>query len=121
VGGLHVAKDVGVSPNQFVADTRIDIVQIEVARALGEGGVEDNLEAEVAEFRTKFSHITLIDRFADFVDLLDGVGLEGLMALLAIPRAALGGEKRFHDLLKAAEGIGMIRDGKGHDEVSERV
>jgi hypothetical protein len=50
VGGVNIAEDVGVSPNELFAGMAGSVLEGEGAAFGGEVGVKNDLEEEVAEF-----------------------------------------------------------------------
>jgi hypothetical protein len=67
------------------------------------GGVEDYLEGEVAQFFGEVGPVLAIDGVEDFVGFLEGVGLDGVEGLFAVPGAASGGAEAGHDFDEALE------------------
>ena len=64
-----------------------DIIKGEGAGFLRDARMKDDLEKQVAEFVTEVVHVTTLDGVDDLVRLLDGVGRDGRVSLLEIPRA----------------------------------
>src|SRR5579864_1952020 len=59
--------------------------------------IEKYLEKKITEFARKLVPIAIVDRFENFVGLFQGVGLNGVEGLLAIPRASARSAQLRHD------------------------
>src|SRR5690606_30439597 len=93
-----VAEDVRVPVDQLGDDAAGDVVEGErlVGVFLGDAGVEDDLEEDVAQFLAQFVAVALLDGLDEFVRLLDAVLGEALVGLEGRPRAF--GADAVHDL-----------------------
>ena len=87
-GDLAVGEDVGMAPLHLIGDGGGDRVEVELAPLARHLGVEDDLEQQIAELVLQRLGIVLGDGIGDLVGLLDGVGRDGLEALLPVPRAS---------------------------------
>jgi hypothetical protein len=56
--------------------------------------IEEDLQQEIAEFSRQLIPIAVVDGLDDLVGLLDGVRLDSVKGLLAIPRAAARGVRQ---------------------------
>ena len=91
-------------------------LQPERPALLGDAGVEDDLEQQVAELAGELLVVLLVDGVGDLVGLLDRHRLDGLVGLLAVPRAAAGGAQAGDQLDEAGEELaGLGRRGGGLD------
>ena len=77
-----------MAPHQLVGDGACDVGEPERARLGGDLGVEDDLQEQVAELVAQRCRVAAVDRLEHLVRLLDHVGPQALVCLLAIPRAA---------------------------------
>ena len=83
---------------------------------LGDVGVEDDLQQQVAELAGELVVVLLVDGVGDLVGLLDRHRLDALVGLLAVPRAAAGGAQARDQLDEAGEELaGLGRGGGGLD------
>ena len=102
--GARVAEYVRVSADELGRDRLDDVRQGEQARFLGQAGMIDDLEQEVAELVLEIAHVVPLDGVGHLVGLLDRERDDGPEALLEIPRAA--GHRRAqrrHDLDQALD------------------
>ncbi len=76
--GHDVAENVAVATDQLVVDAAGDVGQREVARLLGDRGVQHDLEQHVAEFAFDRVDVTARDRFDRFVGLFEHEARERL-------------------------------------------
>jgi hypothetical protein len=111
----RIAEYVRVAAYHLVADAFRDIAKGEQTGFLGEAGVVDDLEQQVAEFVRQGGEIAVGDGVGDLVGFLDGVGRDGVEALVLVPRAAIGRVAQGgHDVQQAAD-FGFGRGcGVGH-------
>ena len=66
-------------------------------------GIEEHLQQQIAEFPGEFGPVAIIDGFQNFVGFFQGVGLDGIEGLFAIPGAAARGAQTLHDGDRAFE------------------
>ena len=64
------------------------VVEREGAALLGDAGMIDDLELEIAELVLERVHVAAADRVGDLIGFLDRIGRDRLEALLAVPFAA---------------------------------
>ena len=74
-----------------------DVVDGERRLLLRHLRIEENLQQQVAEFAGKFGPIAIVDSFENFVSFFEGIGLDGIEGLFAVPRAAAWGAESLHD------------------------
>ena len=86
-----------VAANQFFVDFADDVGDVETAFFMGDLGVEEDLEEEIAEFVGEFGVVGGIERVEDFVGFFDEIGAEGGVSLFAVPGAAVGRAETGHD------------------------
>ena len=111
-----VAEDVRVAADHLLRDALDDPLQAERPALLGDVGVEDDLEQQVAELAGELGVVLLVDGVGDLVGLLDRHRLDALVGLLAVPRAAAGGPQAGDQLDEAGEEqAGLGRRGGGLD------
>jgi hypothetical protein len=73
--------------------------------------LQDHLEQQVAELLAERQWIAVVDRLEDLVGLLEQIGPQAHVRLLAVPRAAAGGAKPCHDVDEGGERLGHARIG----------
>ncbi len=101
---LLVAEHVGMAADHLRGDGLDDIGEGEGAGLLGEAGVIDDLEQEVAELVLEIDEILALDGVGNLVGFLDRVGRDGAEGLLEIPGATGDGRsQRGHDLDEAGD------------------
>jgi hypothetical protein len=105
-----VSKDVGVAADEFFVHFAGDVVEGEVVVFLGDLGVEEDLDEDVAEFLAHVGEVVLVDGFEEFADFVDEAAGEGLVGLLDVPGAAVGGAE-------AGDGFAEVGDG-GHGGIN---
>ena len=86
--GRGVAEDVRVAADHLGADRRQHVVEREGAALLGDAGVIDDLELEIAELVLQRRHVAAADRVGDLIGFLDRVGRDRLEGLDLVPFAA---------------------------------
>ena len=99
----------GLPSDQLLADGGKGVINAEVAGVARHLGVEDGLQHEVAQFLGQPGPIAIVDRFQHLVGFFDGVRLDGIKRLFAVPRATSRSSQFGHDLdelLKALTGCG---------------
>src|SRR5262245_8614378 len=83
-------------PHHLVDELAERIGHREVALLLGDAGVEDDLEQQIAELLAHGRAAAGLDRLEDFVGFLDQKGLERRRGLLAIPGTPARFAELFH-------------------------
>src|SRR5262249_9120979 len=107
-----VAEDVRVTPDELVADRRDDIVRPERALFAAELRLKHDLEQKIPELAAELLAIAAVDPVDDLARLLEDISAKRGEILLAVPRAAVGGEQTLHELDQAREGLtGLIGEG----------
>ena len=104
-----VAEDVGVAADHLVVDSGDHVGNIEGAGFQGQIGVKQDLQQQVAEFFGQFAWIAFFQGVENLVSLLDQVGFQGCMGLLAVPGATTRGAQASLDV------------DQGFEEVSNRL
>ncbi len=110
--GLLVAEDVRVPVDELGDDAAGDVVDGErrVRVLLGDAGVEDDLEEDVAQLFAQLRAVAGLDRLDQFVRLLDAVLRQALVGLPGGPRAL--GADAVHDLHEVQQaGAGQVVGG----------
>src|SRR6266545_1822139 len=82
------AEDVRVAADQLGRDLLIDFADIEVASLARHLAVHQDAEQQVAQLLRQRGHIAGVERLQHLVRLLQQLWAQGLVGLLAIPRAA---------------------------------
>src|SRR5277367_6237220 len=59
--------------------------------------IEQYLEQQIAKLTGQFIPVAIVDSFQNFVGFLDGVRLDGVEGLLAVPRASSRSPEARHD------------------------
>ena len=77
-----------MAPHELCGEAFDHVGKIERALLLRHAGVEHDLEQEIPELVAQVVEIAARNRVGDIVGLLDGVGGDGVEALLQVPRAA---------------------------------
>ena len=85
--GLDVAEHVRVAADQLVGDIAGDLREIAGASLLEQQRQEMHLEQHVAELVDHLGVVTTLGGVGELVGLLDRVGHDRALVLLAIPRA----------------------------------
>ena len=97
-------EDVRVPSDHLAGDRLDDVAEVEDLLLLGNAGMEDDLQEEVAEFLAEVGQIATLDRVGDLVGLFQRVGLYGFEGLPDVPRTAgLRLSQRGHDLDEASD------------------
>ena len=78
-----------MAANELLDGPAGDVVDGEAARVLGDLGVEHHLDEQVAELVAEPAGIAGVDGLEDLVGLLEELAPQGLVGLLAVPRAAV--------------------------------
>lgn len=91
------AEDVRVAADHFVVDFADDVGDGEAFFFVGDLGVEEDLEEEVAKFFGKLGVVGGVESVEDLVSLFDEVGAKSGVSLFTIPRAAARSAKASHD------------------------
>ena len=89
VGGHDVAEDVRVAADEFGVQIGGDVLDGEVAGLRGHLGVEEHLQEQVAELVLQIGPRAALDGVEDLVGLLQGVALDGVEGLFAVPGTAV--------------------------------
>src|SRR5579864_4676737 len=71
--------------------------------------VEEHLQQQVSQFTGQFGPIAIVDGFQDFVSFFEGVGLDGIEGLLAVPRTSAWRAQPLHDGHRAFETFSCAR------------
>jgi hypothetical protein len=90
VGDRHVAEHVRMPPDELVDDRAGHVVdgEVRVVGTLGgHDGVEGHLHEHVAEFLPERVQVAAVDGVEDLVGLLEQIGRQRGVGLLAVPRA----------------------------------
>ncbi len=96
---VHVTEDVRVTPDELGDEAAGDVVDVErrLGALLGDPGVEEDLEEDVAELLGEVVAVAVLDGLEHLVRLLDEVGRQGVVRLLGVPRAPARGAQSVHD------------------------
>ena len=114
VSADSLAEDVRMAADQLAVDgveRIVDGEQLLLGRHLR---VEDGLQHEVAELFGELAPLAAVDGVEHLVGLFQGVGLDGVEGLLAVPRAAAGRAQAGHDFdefLEFFAGTGVVFHG----------
>src|SRR5580704_5668190 len=81
----------GVPADHFVVYAGDDVGNVERAGFAREVRMKQDLQQEIAEFLCQFFGVSRFNGIEDFVSLLDEVGPERGVSLLAVPGTATGG------------------------------
>ena len=91
-----------MAADHLLGDALDDVAERERALLLGDAGVIDHLQQQVAEFLAEVVEIVARDRVRHLIGFLDRVGCDRLEGLLDVPwTAGHGGAQRRHDLDQA--------------------
>ena len=85
--GLLLAEDVRMAVNQLVAQGIAHVGDVKFALLVTDFGIKDDVQQHVAQFFAYGIVILVHDGVGEFHGLLDGVGTQALVGLLAVPRA----------------------------------
>ena len=83
--------------HQFFCQSFKHIVNGKLVLLTGHLRVEKNLQQQIAQLPCKFGKVAIINGLNYFIGLFDGVGLDGIEGLLAVPRTAARGAQLCHD------------------------
>ena len=98
----------GVAEDQLFADAVGHVVQVEPAGVLLNGGVEEDLEQDVAQLLLQVVGIALVDGLGHLVGLLDEVAPDALVGLFPVPGAAPGMAQPGHQQAQVLYGIPLF-------------
>src|ERR1022692_5249472 len=113
--GRSVAEYVGMAAHQFPVDGVERVADREAVLFGGHLGIEDRLEQEVAQLFREALPVAPVDGIEDLIGLFEGVGLDGIEGLLAIPGASTGRPQlghQLHQFLKFLSSRGMVFHGR---------
>ncbi len=80
------AEDVGMTANEFVADSVDHAVDVETAVLFAELRLEDDVKQQVSKFFGKALGVIVVDGLENLVGFLDQHGFQGVAILLPVPR-----------------------------------
>ena len=101
---LGAAEDMGVAADHFGGNGEDNVAEGKMPGFLGDAGVIDDLEQQIAQFVGQRRHVGLFDRVGDLIGFLDGIGRDGGEGLVLVPGAArIGMAQRRHNLDKARD------------------
>jgi hypothetical protein len=103
VDALGVSEDVGVAAHELVGDRGDGVVDRERALALADRGLKHDLHQQIAELLAVIRRVVAAHRIEHLVGLLDQERAQRVERLLAVPRAAVGGEQSVHDVDELAQ------------------
>src|SRR6476620_9308097 len=95
--GLHIAENMAMPSDEFVGQSFQNVINGEIALLFRHLRIEQNLKQQIAEFPTELRPVTIVDCFQDLVGLFDGVGLDGIESLFAVPRTSARTSKSRHN------------------------
>jgi hypothetical protein len=95
---IHVAENVGMTPDQLVIDAPGHVIEIEVAPLIGQLGMEDHLQQDIAQFLAHVLHIIAVNGVQQLAGLVDERLTQGLVGLLAVPGASIRSPQAGHGL-----------------------
>gem|GEM_PF-2690830 len=93
-----LAKDVGVTVDQFFGQSLGDLAKIERPALFGQLGMENKVKEDVPQLLLQGVIVLLLDGLQQLVHLLQHHGSESLMGLFPVPGATLGAAQASHDL-----------------------
>src|SRR5688572_23169244 len=91
--------------NQLVADGIDRVGDRELAALVGNLRQKNRLEQKIAQLLAELRGAAAVNRLEDLVGFLEHKGTKRRLRLLAIPRTAVRGSQRSHDLDQAVETI----------------
>ena len=103
VGVGRPFEHVGMPADQLVADAVDRVAQREVPGLVADLRQEHGLEEEVAQLLAQVGRRAVLDGVEHLVGLLEHERAQRGERLLAIPRTAVGGAQRAHDVEQALE------------------
>ena len=74
-----------------------NVIDRKCSLLFGHHRIEKHLQQEIAEFAGKLFPVAIVDGLKNFIGFFEGIGLDGIKGLLAIPRTAAGGPQALHD------------------------
>ena len=109
VGHCDLAKDMGVTADQLVAQPVGHAIQVEATGFGGDLGMQNRLQEQIAQFFAEQVGIARADGIDHLIGFLQDMGDQAFVGLLAIPGAAAGGAQAVNNGAQAGEGVGGIR------------
>src|SRR6266852_6982747 len=107
VARVALAKNMWMSPNQFLGDLRNDVVDVKFPCFARYLGVHDYEKQKVAEFFPKMRVVFSAGSFGDFVSFFDRRGQQRFMRLLPVPRTTARRAQFGNDVAKLLERRGF--------------
>lgn len=107
VAGLRRAEDVRMAAHELFIDGSGDGVEIEFTGFAGHLGVEDDLQEKIAKLILEGFRIARIQGVESFIAFFNEVVTDGLVRLLAVPRASARTAEARHDLEKSRNVLGL--------------
>lgn len=84
---LDAGKHVRMAADQFLADGRGDLFEIEQAALLGNLRVKHHLQQQIAQLAAQIVEIVALDGIGHFVGFFDGIRDQAVKILLQVPSA----------------------------------
>ncbi len=103
VDALLVREHVRVAVHELVGDAAHHVVDVEPALGVANRRVKHHLHQQIAELLAVAVDVVAGERVEHLVRLLDQERAQRIERLLAVPRAAVGGEQAVHDLDEAGQ------------------
>lgn len=107
VAGRRRAEDVRMAAHELVVDGSGYSIEIEFAGFTCHLGMEDNLQEEIAKLILEGFRIARIQGVESFIAFFNEVVTDGLVRLLAVPRASARTAEARHDLEKSRNVLGL--------------
>ncbi len=109
-----------VAAHDLGRDRGLDVGEVEHARLRGKLRMQDDLQPQIPELTGELRRRTGFEGVVDLVRLFEQVVAQGLMRLLAVPRATVGFPQTIADR-RHGPGSGDSRLGRERDEVQRRA
>ena len=84
---LHVAKDVGVTPDEFIADPFSDGFKVKKAALFSDLGMKNHLQQKIPKLFSKIIRVPKFSSLSHLISFFEGIGNEAFEILFEIPGA----------------------------------
>ncbi len=98
----------GVAAHQLLTDRVRHVAEGEVTGLIGDFGLHQHLEQDVAQLFAEFGHRLLIDRLQDLIGFLEHRGPQRRMRLLAVPGTPLRRAQTPHHAQQLPDALDVV-------------
>ena len=86
-----------MASHQFIAEPIEHLINAEVSLFVRHLRIKQDLQQQITQLSGQFFEVAIIDGFQYLVRLFQGVGLDGIKALFAVPRTSSRTAQSRHD------------------------